>query len=179
MFSISKKLIQVTKSALDEQLLSFTKVVEAAFDSGAGVVDMNVDAIKTSMAAAVVATNQFLGVKNSHDLMSLATAQSQQAFDHMSAYGRQVVEIASGVQARLSALAQSGALAWDKKAAGPVGIVEKDTDRIIASKLTPKKALDGVHEGYDNPELAGKKAKAGSTGNGATRSRVQTKDGQA
>ncbi|MFT5642736.1 MAG: hypothetical protein ACI83P_000264 [Janthinobacterium sp.] len=186
MFSIAKKLSQVTKSVFDEQLFGFTKLVEAVIDSGMGVVEINVDAIKTSTAAAAVASNQFLRIQNSSDLLSLMTAQSQQTLEHVNAYGRQVVDTTRDAQARFLVLGQSGPEASDHKVVKLIGIVQKDEARIIATKSISKNALDDAHGGYDNPVPAGKKVKAGSAIASAvspdvdvTRRQVRAKDGPA
>ena len=52
MFAISEQLTQATKAAIDQQLFGLANCAQAAFDAGVGVVDLNVDAVKASMAAA-------------------------------------------------------------------------------------------------------------------------------
>jgi phasin family protein len=159
MFSIPKKLSQVTKFAIDEQLLDYAALVEVAVDSGVSVVDLQVDVIKTSMAAAAVATNQFLSIKDGRDWLSLTMSQSQRAFEHASACARQAADIASVAQTRFSSLAQRTIDASTK--ADLAGAFATDPDQAAVIKLLPKKVLGGAHAEYDIPVLSGEKIKAG------------------
>ena len=180
MFAIPKKIAQVTKFAIDEQLLDFAALAEAAFDSSMGVVDMYVDVIKTSVAAGSVATHQFLSVKDGRDWLHLTTAQSQRAFEHASACVRQAADTASATQTNFSAVTLRR-VAVSKKS-GLSDAAKAGPAHTLAIKSLPKSALGGAHEGYDIPVLSGKKLKAGNNAAAdasETRNQALADDGQA
>jgi hypothetical protein len=179
MFSIPKKIVQVTTFAIDEQLLDFAATVEAALDSGVGVVDMYVDVVKTSMAAGCVATQQFLSVKDARDWLSLALSQSQRTFEHANACVRQAADTASAAQINFTALMQRRVEAAKKS--GLLDTGKTDPGRAVAIKSLPKSALDEGHEGYDIPVFFGKKIKAGKISTvdaSEARNQARADDGQ-
>lgn len=173
MFAISEQLSQATKSAIDQQLFGLASLAQAAFDTGVGVVDLNVDAVKSSMAAAAVATNQLLCVRDGRDWLSLTTGQSQQALERASAYGRQAAEVASAAQERFSTIAQSKPAVAGENAVESAAAVKKTRIRALAANTLSKIALGEAQEGYDNPVRAGKKTTAETVVTGASVTRGQ------
>jgi len=160
MFAISEQLSQVTKSAIDQQWFGLASFAQAAFDAGVGVVDLNVDAVKASMAAAAVATNQLLCVRDGRDWLSLTTGQSQQALERASAYGRQAAEVVSAAHERFSTIAQSKLAVAGEKVVESAAVVKKTQIRGLAANTLSKIALGEAQEGYDLLVRAGKKATA-------------------
>jgi phasin family protein len=157
MFAISEQFSHATKAAFDEQLLGFSTLVEAVFDSGVGVIDLNVDAVKASMAAGAVATNLLLAVKDGRDWMSLTVGQSQQALERVSAYGRQAVELASEVRAHFSTITPGKLLIAKETVVESAVAVKKSPIRTLPVDTLSKVAVDIAQEGYDIPVRAGKK----------------------
>ena len=160
MFAISEQLTQATKAAIDQQLFGLANCAQAAFDAGVGVVDLNVDAVKASMAAAAVATNQLLCVRDGRDWLSLTTGQSQQALERASAYGRQACEVVSAAHECFSTIAQSKLAAAEETAVESAAVVKKTRIRALAANTLSKITLGEAQEGYDIPVRAGKKATA-------------------
>lgn len=158
MFAISEQFSQATKAAFDEQLLGFSTFAEAVFDSGVGVIDLNVDAVKASMAAGAVASNLLLAVKDGRDWMSLTSGQSQQAFERASAYGRQAVELASTMREHFSTIMPGKLLVAKEIIVESAVAVKKTPIRALPASTSSKVAVDIAQEGYDIPVRAGKKA---------------------
>lgn len=102
MFTNPEQFTQTAKSLIEAQINSFSAFTQAAFDSCASVLDLNMDTVKTSLAAATVASNQLLSAKEPQELLSLTASQSQQVRDRAQAYGRQAAGLASAAQARFS-----------------------------------------------------------------------------
>jgi len=87
------------QSLIEAHLRSFNTCAKAVLQSSAGLVDLQLDSVKTAMASTTVASNQLLSVKDPQEWINLATAQSQQAYDRVQAYGRQAAGIAQGAHA--------------------------------------------------------------------------------
>jgi phasin family protein len=160
MFAISEQLSHATKVAIDQQWFGLASFAQAAFDAGVGVVDLNVDAVKASMAAATVAANQLLCVRDGRDWMSLTTGQSQQALERASAYGRQAAEVASAAHERFSTIAQGKLDEVEEKTVESAAVVKKTQIRALAANTLSKITIGEAQEGYDIPVRAGKKATA-------------------
>ena len=60
MFSFSEQWTLAGKAVVEAQLISAQAYAQAAFDSGASVLDLQLDAARTALAAAAVAGNQLL-----------------------------------------------------------------------------------------------------------------------
>ncbi len=160
MFAISDQFSQATKAAFDQQLLGFMHFSQAAVDTGVGIVDVHVDAVKESIAVATVATKQLLCVKDGSEWMSLASGQSQQACERLGAYGRQIAELVGAVHDHFSTIVPGQpALTKDAAVESPVSVKKAAIPALPVNSL-PKVALDGAQEGYDIPVRAGKKATA-------------------
>jgi hypothetical protein len=160
MFAISEQFSQATKAAFDEQLLGFSTFAQAAFDAGVGIVDVHVDAVKESMAVATVTTNQLLGMKDGRDWMNFATGQSQQAFERVSAYGREVAELVSAVRDHFPALLQVKPSLAQDVAVESSAVPNKKPAKVLPANSLPKVALNSAQEGYDILVRAGNKATA-------------------
>ncbi len=150
MFSLSEQLALASKAVLEAQLVSATAFAEATFESGVTVIDLNVDAVKTSLAAATVAARQWMSVKNPQEWFSATAAQSQMAMDRASAYGRQAGDIAQGAQARLSGVAQEE-IAISKQKVGELVDVVKRAPTAVATPINSflKSAFVNAYEAYD------------------------------
>jgi hypothetical protein len=158
MFAISEQFSRATKAAFDEQLLGFSTLTQAAFDAGVGIVDVHVDVVKESMAVATVTTSQLLCMKDGRDWMSFTVGQSQQTFERISAYGREVAELVSAVTGRFPAILQGKpSLGQEAVVESPV-VLNKAAVKVSPANLLSKVTLDGVQEGYDNSVRAGNKA---------------------
>jgi hypothetical protein len=158
MFAISEQFSQATKAALDQQLLGFSTFAQAAFDAGVDIVDAHVDAVKESMAVATVTTNQLLCMKDGRDWISFTANQSQQTFERLSAYGRQVAEFVSAVRDHFPAILQGKPALAQEVVVESVAVLNKAPVPALPANSLSKVTLDGAQEGYDIPVHAGNKA---------------------
>lgn len=109
MFTHPEQFAQAAKSLIEAQLSSFSAYTQAALDSGASVVDLNMDAVRTSLAATTVAAQQWLSAQP-QELPGLTASQSQQARDRIQAYGRQAAGLVGAAQQRFSQAATAAPL---------------------------------------------------------------------
>ena len=159
MFSITEQLSQASKAFFEAQMVSAAAFAQAAFDSGVSAIDVNVDAFKSSMAAATVATRQWMSVRDAQEWLSLTRNQSQLAMQGATAYGRQAADAAKGSRARFSRVAETAGAASKKKGADLVDVVKNSP----AASITPlnsflKSAFDNAQAGYDQFTRAGQVA---------------------
>lgn len=159
MFTISEQLSLATKAVFDAQLVSAIAFAQAAFDSGVTVIDLNVEAARTCMAAATVAANQLLSIKDPQEWMSMTASQSQLALDRIHAYGRQAADIAQGARDKFSRVAQTEIAASQQKVSELVDVV-KQAPTVVAKPLNSflKTAFETAHAGYDQFTRAGQAA---------------------
>ena len=162
MFSFTEQLAQASKAFFEAQMVSAAAFAQAAFDSGVGTIDLNVDAFKSSMAAATVATRQWLTVRDAQEWVSLTNNQSQLAMQRATAYGRQAADAAEGSRARFSKVAETASAASKQKVVELVAAVKQSP----AAAITPlntflKSAFDNAQAGYDQFTRAGQQTVAG------------------
>ncbi len=161
MFAISEQLTRATKAAIDAQLVSANAFAQAAFDSGATAIGLNLEAFKTSLAAATVAANQILAVKHPQELIGIGTNQSQQALERVQAYGRQAASVVQDSRAKFSQVAEQEAAASKQKLIELADVVKQAP----AAATTPlnsffKSAFDQAQSGYDQFARKGQQAAA-------------------
>ncbi len=157
MFTIAEQFSLASKAVFEAQLASANAFVQAAFDSGATVAGLNLDAVRTSLAATTVAANQLLSVKDPRELFSFGQSQSKLVIDRIQSYGRQAHEIARGTQGKFAEVAKSEFAASRQKVGELLEVAKHAPDSVI----TPlnnfyKTALSGVHEAYDKNTRTGK-----------------------
>ena len=151
MIILAEQLSLATKAVFDTQLASATAFSQAAFHCGVTMIDLNVDAAMTCMAAYTVAAKQLLSVKDSQEWMSTTASQSQLALDRVHAYGRQAAELAQDAQANFSRVAESEIAASQQIVIELVDVVKR-APTVAAMPINSflKTAFQTAHEGYDN-----------------------------
>lgn len=164
MFSFSQQLTHAGKAVLETQLASAEAFAGTAFDSGVTAIELNVDALKTALAAATVATRQLMDVKTPQEWFSALAKQSQLALERGASYGRQANEIAKGAQTAFSGVARTE-MASAKESVGSLVDVVKNTASVVATPINSflKTAFDGVHAGYDKNARPGQAVAAEPT----------------
>jgi phasin family protein len=95
--------------------ISAQAYAQAAFDSGASVLDLQLDAARTALAAATVAGNQLLSAKDPQALLQLSRTQSQLAMERIGAYGRQAKDVAQETQEKFATVTRVSLLHRVKK----------------------------------------------------------------
>ncbi|WEF31844.1 phasin family protein [Pseudoduganella chitinolytica] len=104
MITLPAELFHVTRTVLETQLAGCNALARTAFDSGAGLFDVNVNLARDHLAAATAASNKLLFVRDPQDLIGLAAVHSHQALNRVHAYGRGMAGVASDLHTRLGEL---------------------------------------------------------------------------
>ena len=126
MFFISELVSQAGKAVYASQLDSAQAFAEAAFDSGARLAELQLDAARASLVATVVSAQQLLSARDPQTLLQLSRTQSQLAIDRIGSYGRQAKEVAQETQANLTAVT-NGEFAATRQKFGEFLQAVKDT----------------------------------------------------
>lgn len=101
--SVVPQQILANQKATVDNLLAFQ---EAVFNGFEQLVDLNLKVARASLDEAVQKTQAALEVKDVQEAVSFTTGLVQPSPEKVSAYGRQVYDIVSGVQASLNRLTE-------------------------------------------------------------------------
>ena len=100
------ELVNAGRNFAETQLAGCNALMQAAFESGASLVELNLHATREGIAAANAVSNGLLFVREPRDLVCLTASQSQQALERAQRYGRQVAGVANSTQHRLGELSR-------------------------------------------------------------------------
>lgn len=107
MFSIPEQFSAASKANVAAQLALFSTLSSKAFESVEKLIELNINAAKSSLVESNAAAKQLLAAKDVQELMSLSSAYAQPSAEKALAYGRQLAGIASGVQAEITKAAET------------------------------------------------------------------------
>ncbi|CDG85765.1 phasin family protein [Janthinobacterium agaricidamnosum] len=157
MFTIAEQFSLASKAVIEAQLASVNAFVHAAVDSGSSVFELNLEAVRTSLAATTVAAKQLLAVKDPRELFSFGQGQSKLAIDRIRSYGREAHEIAQGSHSKFAEVAKSEFAASHQKIGELLQVAKQAPDSVMLPiNNFYKTASSGAHEGYDKSTRTGK-----------------------
>ena len=96
MFQIPQQFSSAGKAQLDAQLQLLHKFQRRVFDHTEQLLALHANSGKAALDKASQATRQLLAAKNTQDFFTVAAAQVAPALEHVSGYGKQLLNIASG-----------------------------------------------------------------------------------
>ena len=96
MFQIPQQFSSAGKAQLDAQLQLLHKFQRRVFDHTEQLLALHANSGKAALDKASQATRQLLAAKNTQDFFTVAAAQVAPALEHVSGYGKQLFNIASG-----------------------------------------------------------------------------------
>lgn len=94
------------RTALENQLGSFSSLSNTTFDSWRKLADLNFKTVKTSLEESAVICQQLLAAKDPQEAYSFLTALVQPTAEKAMAYNRHLVHIAAGAQTELASAAE-------------------------------------------------------------------------
>lgn len=100
MSTLPEQFSAVRKSQIEAQLAFFQNLTTKAVEGAEKIIALNLSTTRASMEKSSAAVRQLFTVKDPRDLFALTT-QSQENFDSLMAYSRELFSIASGTQAAL------------------------------------------------------------------------------
>lgn len=100
MSTLPEQFSAARKSQVEAQLAFFQNLTTKAVEGAEKIIALNLSTTRASMEKSSAAVRQLFTVKDPRDLFALTT-QSQENFDSLMAYSRELFSIASGTQAAL------------------------------------------------------------------------------
>ena len=105
--STQNQLTSPAQKHIETQQALWTDLSNKTLENVMKLLDLNMTAIKESLGESAAATQQLLSIKSPQELFSLSTAQAKPNIGKVLDYGRQVVGIASNIQAELNNVVQA------------------------------------------------------------------------
>lgn len=150
MFAIPEQFSAASKASLEAQLALLSALTAKTFESVEKVIELNLDAAKTSLEESSAAARQLLTAKDPQEWLSLAAAQAQPNAEKALAYGRSLASITSGVHAELSKAAEAQIAESSRKL---LELVEEVTKNAPAGSENAvallKSAIGNANAGYE------------------------------
>lgn len=132
---------------------------QASFDGMEKLIDLNVQAAKTSLHEASEHAKALLSVKDAQELLSLQATLLQPNAEKVVAYTRHVYEIASGTQAEVGKLAETQATEAQKKFLGVIDTAVKNAPAGTESAVAlVKSAVTAANNAFESVQKAAKQA---------------------
>lgn len=138
MSSITEQFSAATRSQLEAQIKIFNTFASTAVDSAEKVIALNLSTTKASVEKSSAAAKKLFDAKDPREFFSL-NAVEPASFDKLLAYGRELYNIASGVQSELMQSAQSTIKQVTDLAAAPVTALKpalKATPSVLAAAVS-------------------------------------------
>ncbi|MGK5024742.1 TIGR01841 family phasin [Janthinobacterium sp. RB2R34] len=150
MFSYSEQLSQAAKAICTTQLSSAQAVTETAYQGGARLIELQLDAARSALAASTVAAQQLLSARDPKPLLQLSRTQSQLAMERIGSYGRQAKEVTQENQENFTAVTK-GEFAASRQKFGELLHALKETPFPLINPFNNflKSPFGAADEGYD------------------------------
>lgn len=107
MFPIPEQLSAASKANVAAQFALFSSFSSKAFESFEKIIELNISAVKNSLAESNVAAKQLLAAKDPQEWFSVTAAFAQPSAEKAIDFGRQLAGITSGVQAEITKAAET------------------------------------------------------------------------
>lgn len=159
MFSIPEQFSAASKAHYNAQLAALNALTSKAFEGVEKFVDLNLSVAKSSFEESNVAAKQFLSAKDAQEWLSLSAAHVQPSAEKALAYGRQLVDIASGVQSEITKTAETQIAENSRKLLELVEEMAKTAPAGSENAVAFLKSLIGnINLGYEQLSKTGKQA---------------------
>lgn len=126
MFSTPEQFSSAAKANFEAQIALITALTNKAFESVEKLVDLNINAAKSSIEESNSAAKQLLAAKDPQEFFSLSAAQAQPNAEKALAYGRHVASIASSAQAEFTKAAEEQVAEANRKVLALIEDVSKN-----------------------------------------------------
>jgi len=107
MFVLPEQFSNATKANVEAQLALLTDLTNKTFESVEKIVDLNLNAFKSSFEESTAAAKQLLTAKDPQEFFTLSAAHAQPNAEKALAYGRHLASIATSTQADETQIAEN------------------------------------------------------------------------
>ncbi|NMM36176.1 MAG: phasin family protein [Glaciimonas sp.] len=150
MFSVSEQFSSATKANFEAQIAMITSLTNKAFESIEKVIDLNMNAAKSSLEESTVAARQLFSAKDPQEFFSLTSNQAKPTAEKALAYSRHLANIASNAQAEFTKVAETQIAETNRKVLSLIEEVTKNapagSENVVAMLKT---AIGNANAGYD------------------------------
>jgi phasin family protein len=150
MFALPEQFSNATKANFEAQIALLTELTNKAFESVEKIVDLNINAVKTSLEESTATAHQLLAAKDPQEFFTLTASHAQPNAEKALAYGRHLASIATAAQAEFTKAAETQIAENSRKV---VALVDEVTKNAPAGSETVvaffKSAIGNASAGYE------------------------------
>ncbi|MES2039709.1 MAG: phasin family protein [Pseudomonadota bacterium] len=150
MFTAPEQISAATKANFDAQLALFTTLTGKAFEGVEKFIELNLNAVKSSLEESSAATKQLLAAKDPQEFFNLSAAQAQPTAEKVLAYSRHLANITSSTQAEFTHAAEAQIAETNRKVLSLIDEVSKNapagSEQFVSFFKT---SIDNANAGYD------------------------------
>jgi len=159
MFAIPEQFSNATKANFEAQIALITELTNKTFESVEKILDLNINAVKSSLEESTATAKQLLAAKDPQEFFSLSAAQAQPNAEKALAYGRHLATIATTAQAEFSKAAETQIAENSRKVVELVDEVTKNAPAGSESAVAfIKSAIGNASAGYEQLTKSTKQA---------------------
>ena len=159
MFAIPEQFSNATKANLESQFALFSSLTAKTFEGMEKLVELNINAARTSLESSQNLTRQLLSAKDPQEFFSVTTSQAQPTAEKAMSYSRELASIASGTGAEFSKVAETQIVETNRKVIALVDEVSKNapagSENFVAAVKT---AISNANAGYEQFSKTSKQA---------------------
>jgi phasin family protein len=122
MATMTEQFSEVTRANLESQVSFMTAVSNKMFEGMQKIIDLNIQAARTSMDESNETIRQLMSAKGPQEFLSMSTQQTKPNLEKAMSYGRHVANITSTTQAEITKVAEEQLAESNRKV---IGLVEQ------------------------------------------------------
>jgi len=159
MFSVPEQFSAATKANFDAQVALFSTLSSKAFEGVEKLMELNLNAVKSSLEESAANTKQLLAAKDPQEFINLSTSQAQPTTEKLLAYSRHLASIASNTQAELTQVAEGQIAETNRKVIALFDEVSKNAPAGSEQFVSYfKTAINNANAGYEQISKTTKQA---------------------
>jgi len=159
MFSVPEQFSVATKASIDAQLALFSILSGKAFESVEKLVELNINAVKSTLEESAATTKQLFSAKDPQEFFNLSTSHAQPTAEKLLAYSRHLASIASSAQSEFTSAAESQIAESNRKVQALFEEVSKNapagSEQLVSFFKT---AITNANSGYEQLSQSTKQA---------------------
>jgi len=166
MFAIPEQFSATTKNQFEAQLAVMNSFASTAFDSMQKIVDLNLNAVKSSLQESSATAHQLFTAKDPQEFFALSSAQAQPTAEKAIAYSRHLASIASSTQAEFAKATETQIAETNRKVLALIEELSKNAPAGSENAVAMlKSAIGNANAGYDHFSKTAKQAAETLEGN--------------
>jgi phasin family protein len=164
MFTIPEQFSAATKHQFEAQLAILNSLASTTFDSVQKIVDLNLNAAKTSLQESSATAQKLATAKDPQEFFSLSASHAQPNAEK--AYGRHLASIATSTQAEFTKAAETQIAETNRKVLSLIDELSKNAPAGSENAISIlKSAIGNANAGYEQLSKTTKQAVEALEGN--------------